>query len=169
MANSRPAQTESIRGMMKYTRQQLLRIIKNITIQENAILTCCSKESIRGMMKYTHQQLLRIIENATIQENEILTYCSENPIRGIMNIYTSAAAANNKKHNDLREWETHILLKRTHPENYEYMYISSCYKESKSIKIQENGSLTNCSKESIRGMIKYTHQQLLRIIENITI
>ena len=30
-------------------------------------------------------------------------------------IYTSAAAANNRKHIDPREWKTHVLLKRIHP------------------------------------------------------
>ena len=33
-------------------------------------------------------------------------------------VYTLAAAANHRKHNDPREWETHVLLKRTHPGNY---------------------------------------------------
>ena len=144
-------------------------------------------------MKYLYQQLLRIIENITIQENGKLTYCSKESIRGSMKY-----AYQQQKHNDPREWETHILLKRIQPGNYQQLLrmienitiqeggiLTFCSKESirgimkymhqhllriiKNIEIQENEILTPCSKESIRGMMKYTHQQLLRIIENITI
>ena len=41
----------------------------------------------------------------------------KNPSGEVWNIYTSAAAANYRKHNDPREWETHLLLKRIHPRN----------------------------------------------------
>ena len=111
---------------MKNTHQRLLRRIQTITIKDDEILTSCSKESIRGNMKYMHQQLLRIIENITIQENGILTFCSEEPIRAKCEIYASAAATNNRKHSDPREWQTHVLLKRIHPGKYEIYYISSC-------------------------------------------
>ena len=105
---------------MEYTDQQLLRIIENITIQENGTLTSCSKESIRGNMKITlYQQLLRRIETITIQDDEILTSCSKEPIRGIMKYTHQQLLQRTEEHNDPREWQTHVLLKRIHPGNYE--------------------------------------------------
>ena len=90
-----------------------------MTIQENGKLTPCSKESIRGMMKYIHQQLLRIIEKHN-HPREWQTHILLKRIHpGNYEIYTSAAAANNRKHNDPREWETHALLKRTNRGNDE--------------------------------------------------
>ena len=99
-----------------------------------------------------------------IQENGKLTFCSKRTHPGKYEIYTSAAAANNRKHNDPREWHTHALLKRTHPGNDE-IYTSATLRIIENITIQENGKLTPCSKEPIEGMMKYTHQQLLRINE----
>ena len=112
MGDSRSVQKEPIRGIMKYTHQQLLRIIENVTFQENGKLTNCLKESIRGMMKCKHQQLLRIIQNITIQENGELTFCSKRTLPGNYEIYTSAAAANHREYNYPREWGTHVLLKK---------------------------------------------------------
>ena len=54
MGHSQAAQKNPSRESMKYTHQQLLRIIENITIKENGILAYCSKESTRGSMKYIY-------------------------------------------------------------------------------------------------------------------
>ena len=132
---------------MEYTDQQLLRIIENITIQENGTLTSCSKESIRGNMKITlYQQLLRRIETITIQDDEILTSCSKEPIRGIMKYTHQQLLRRTEEHNDPREWQTHVLLKRIHPGNYEYIHISIWKHKD----LQENGTLAVCSKVLIQ-------------------
>jgi len=55
-------------------------------------------------------------ENITIQENgKLTTPCSKEPIRGIMKYTHQQLLQIIEKHNDPRKWETHHLLKRTHP------------------------------------------------------
>ena len=121
------------------------------------------------MMKYTHQQLLRIIENHNDPREWETHFLLKRIHPGNDEICISAVAANNRKHNDPREWETHQLLKRTHPWKYENILYQQLLRIIENITIQENEILTSCSKEPIRGFMKYTLQQLLRIIENITI
>ena len=111
-------------------------------IQENEILTSCSKESIQGIMIYIYQQLLRIVEKH-YDPREWQTHSLLKRIHpGNYEVYTSAAAANNRNHNDPREWQTHSLLKRTQPGNYEYIH-QQLMRIIENIMIQENEILTS--------------------------
>ena len=83
------------------------------------------KEPIRGSMKYTHQHLLRKIEKHNDPREWETHFLLKRIHPGNYEIYTSAAAANNRKHNDPREWQTHKLLKKIHPGNYEKYIISA--------------------------------------------
>ena len=69
---------------MKYTHQQLLRIIERITIQENGKLTGCSKRIHPGNYEIYISAAAANNRSITIQENGKLTICSKEPIRGNM-------------------------------------------------------------------------------------
>ena len=138
---------------MKYTHQQLLRIIESITIQENGKLTSCSKEPIRRMVKYIYQRLLRIIETITIQENGRLTFCSKESIPGMMKYTHQQLLRIIEKHNDPREWETHLLLKRIHPRNDD-IFISAFVNITISRRMEHSQSAQKYSSKWIEKRIR---------------